>query len=242
MLAALPADVRMSPSSVNSTPGSTWASGYWRGRAEHERAGAERDDPAPALVRLAQDRGHLSRDMRGGHGRQHDHRAGLADLLEAVLGQHPERAVGSDRAGGHAAHEQPVPGPAGRHRPVAAEDVAGHAQLERGHAVVHENRDGVPAEGRPARVAEAGRIVAHVDNTATYRAGRRGAGWMHDDITTAVPGPPPGPRPGRVPGPSARRRRARAGPAGRARPRPLPRLARRAPPGHPGLERPAPPG
>ena len=162
MLAALPAEVRMSPSSTNSTPGSTVTRGYRRASSPHsvQCVVARRPSSSPAAasakapvhsdtIRLPRAwacrriLGQPGRDPGEGHGRQHDHGVRAADPLRPRSGQDPESAVGGHRPRREAADERAVPGHAGQRGPLVAEDVAGDPQLERGDTVTGDDRHDV---------------------------------------------------------------------------------------------------
>ena len=107
-------------------------------RREHENAGAERQHPRAAGVRLAQ------RPAQGvGHGlvraapTGHHNRAGAGEQRRAAVHLDPEPAGGAERARLQRRHAEAVP-VLSHLRPREAEDLHRDAELEGAEAVVGE--------------------------------------------------------------------------------------------------------
>ena len=86
MLAALPAEVRISPSSTYSTDGSTVTAGWAAAKASLSAqwvAGAQRDDPSATLVRLAEGGQHATRHRRGVRARRDDDGTRSRECIES---------------------------------------------------------------------------------------------------------------------------------------------------------------
>ena len=227
MPAALPAEVRMSPSSMYSTPGSTVTFGYRRASSAHSAqcVVARRPSSSPAAARRTRrctaTRSRLPR---------REPAAGPRESRPGIPGRGPAGAVGSTitvsaltiRSGPCAARiwnpASTVTGPGAipqtelryQGTPNTADQLPKTSQatpLERADPVTDDDGNGTGAarrrraargSGGPPGRAEAGRMVAHLVNPVTYRGPRRGARWPDDTS--------PAPRNRRRPGPGRRPR------------------------------------
>ncbi len=119
------------------------------GFCQDEGATAERQQSTPSGVcpsELVED---TFGNCRGSVGRSHDHRVDPFQNLESVGDEDLEAAVRCQRGRVLPTHEEPVPGIAGSHPAIVAEDLTGNPELEHGKSLVEDDGDVVPlAPGR----------------------------------------------------------------------------------------------